>query len=291
MAALVGIPLPSGSLAAWGEQLPSWHNVQAAVQRTCACRHRNEVQPWLCYNCCGLISRSSVPHKANPEAGLCRWCGLRSDQHCAACFRGVHHFLGQCQRWMLGANRLYAPDADQERWICPDCTWIVISAVGSRIDRRAPNEAVNAVHEHMQAMASEVTAGAGQSHKRRTQELPRVRRVRAWILNYLDNRRWISWVSLAKAAQEVVAPPHGPTNRGPLVRRVLTTAARALEREEKLWMSDTFRARLSLRLRRGETSPPACAQHSRHGRRRRPRNDGAPHASRRRTLPPTTSDA
>ena len=69
--------------------------------------------------------------------------------------------MGECRRWLHGASRLFAPQALEAVWLCPDCSWEWVRIVSTTPSLASPGR--NEVHLLMVALGPERCPGAGAS--------------------------------------------------------------------------------------------------------------------------------
>jgi hypothetical protein len=123
----LGIPTREGGAVCWGPRLPNWLDIKSAWQRRCRCTHPPaDVTAWVCLRC----GASRTPQADSDRRSICRWCSLECGRRCIACSGGLH-YIGECQRWLHGADRRYAPTANERWFLCPDCWWCFAQAWAS----------------------------------------------------------------------------------------------------------------------------------------------------------------
>ena len=253
----LGIPVREAGTIVWGGGLPAWLHVRAAWNRRCDCANPPDCSAWLCLRCNG--TRPPSPGAAAEVAtGVCRWCATPAEMRCPACGQGVH-FMGQCRRWSAGASRAYSPDRDEDRWLCPDCTWVFVQALGEYPQRVRPAP-VQSVAGHMVRLAGMRCQGAGREAAPEAQVGQRVRNARRWILRWLETRGW--------ASRHRIRADAAPQFRGAVVE----AAIGALEREDMVWTAGRGRDASVHRRRLLEHAAPGWTRH----RRRRRSSDMTP---------------
>jgi hypothetical protein len=274
--ASLGIPVREHGQVSWGVELVSWFDARAALNRRCMCYRLVRPAALGICSACGGAELPDEAAESDSEPSRCRWCGAQCATICPGCNRCVH-FLGECRRWLHGASRLYALQALEDRWLCPDCPgeWVRILPV---TPLRPPSDNAE-VHAHMCSLGSRCVPGAGASHSAGDVSggSVGVRRCRRWILRHLARTQWVRVTRVVEsgcAAMRVRSGLSGLTGDVVSLRTSLHSTIDLLIREGKLWSDGSGRCQAVRSRRGGENGLPHRAIHSRRpgARRRRPRD-------------------
>ena len=254
----LGIPTREGGPVCWGPRLPNWLDIKSAWQRRCRCTHPPaDVTAWVCLRC----GASRTPQADSDRRSICRWCSLECGRRCIACSGGLH-YIGECQRWLHGADRRYAPTANERWFLCPDCWWCFAQAWASAprkvqlIDLPAP------VAEYMDTLAIHRRPVAGSQVLRQVT----VRLARARLSVILAGRAWFLRRRLIEiATADLLQRSNGQASQA--CGRVSRTALKCIIWEGRVFVRGEGHAEAVCTRHQRAAAPP----HVRHMRRRRNR--------------------